>query len=137
MSLLCAALCLTLGSPQSDVVMRVDWSTAMGAGSQVAAARRAFVAAVNAGDPSADAFYAPDVVAMTLDRAHRTFTLVPRRFDVGKDTASETGTYVETRSEGMQSATVEGLYVTIYTRGRDERWRVAMEVWTTGLLPRR
>ena len=32
--------------------------------------------------------------------------------------------------------TVEGLYVTIYTRGRDDRWRVAMEVWTTGLLRR-
>jgi ketosteroid isomerase-like protein len=136
MSVLCAALCLALGSAQSEGVMRVDWSSAMGADSEVAAARRDFVAAVNAGDPAAESFYAPDAVAMTLDRAHRTFTLVPRRFDVGKDIGSETGTYVETRSEGAEHTTVEGLYVTIYTRGRDDRWRVAMEVWTTGLLRR-
>lgn len=136
MSLLCAALCLVLNPAQSEGPIRVDWSAATGVESEVAAARREFVRAVNAGDPAAESFYMADAVGVTPDRAHATLTLVPRKFDVGKDTASETGTYVETRPEGA-AATVEGLYVTIYSRGADNRWRVAMEVWTTGSLRRR
>jgi hypothetical protein len=76
-----------------------------------------------------------DAVGITPDRA-RTLTLVPRRFDVGKDTAAETGTYTEGRADAG-TTTVEGLYVTVYRRGADNRWRVAMEVWTTGSLRRR
>jgi ketosteroid isomerase-like protein len=115
--------------------MRVDWSAATGADSDVAAARRDFVRAVNTGDPGAESFYTPDALGISPDRAHVTLTLVPRHFDVGKDTASETGTYTEVRSGG--SAVTEGLYVAVYTRGADKRWRVAMEVWTTGSLRRR
>ena len=137
MSVLCAALCLVLNTAQNDgTPLRVDWSAATGLESEVAAARREFVRAVNAGDPSADSFYMADAVGVTPDRAHATLTLVPRKFDVGKDTASETGTYVETRAGGGPTP-VEGLYVTIYSRGADNRWRVAMEVWTTGSLRRR
>ena len=136
MSLLCAALCLVLDTAQSDGQIRVDWSAARGVESEVAAARREFVRAVNAGDPAAASFYMADAVGVTPDRAHAALTLMPRKFDIGKDTASETGTYVEVRSEGAPGA-VEGLYVTIYSRGADNRWRVAMEVWTTGSLRRR
>ncbi len=135
MSVLCAALCLALNTAQSDPAIRVDWSAAVGADSDVAAARRDFVRAVNAGDPAGDSFYMADAVGITPDRAH-TLTLVPRRFDVDKDTAAETGTYTEAPANGG-AAIVEGLYVTVYRRGADNRWRVAMEVWTTGSLRRR
>ncbi len=136
MSLLCAALCLVLNPAQSEDVIRVDWSAATGVESEVAAARRELVRAVNAGDPAPESFYTADALGMTPDRTHATLTLLPRKFDVGKDTASETGTYIETRSDGARK-TVEGLYVTIYSRGGDNRWRVAMEVWTTGSLRHR
>jgi ketosteroid isomerase-like protein len=135
MSVLCAALWLALNTAQSEPTIRVDWSAAAGADSDVAAARRDFVRAVNAGDPAAESFYMTDAVGITPDRARATLTLVPRRFDVGKDTAAETGTYTEARADGAK--TVEGLYVTVYTRGADNRWRVAMEVWSTGSLRRR
>jgi len=135
MSVLCAALCLALNTAQSEPAIRVDWSAAVGADSDVAAARRDFVRAVNAGDPAGDSFYMADAVGITPDRAH-TLTLVPRRFDVDKDTAAETGTYTEAPAGGG-AAIVEGLYVTVYRRGADNRWRVAMEVWTTGSLRRR
>ena len=136
MSLLSAALCLVLNQAQSESPVRVDWSAAKGVDTEVAAARRELVRALNAGDPGSDSFYTADALGMTPDRTHAALTLVPRTFDVGKDTASETGTYVETRSDGAKE-TVEGLYVTIYSRGSDQRWRVAMEVWTTGSLRHR
>jgi ketosteroid isomerase-like protein len=135
MSVLCAALWLALNTAQSEAAIRVDWSAAAGADSDVAAARRDFVRAVNAGDPAAESFYMIDAVGITPNRAH-TLTLVPRRFDVGKDTAAETGTYTEGLADGGTTI-VEGLYVAVYKRGADNRWRVAMEVWTTGSLRRR
>jgi hypothetical protein len=128
------ALCLTLHLAQSEPALRVDWSSASGADSDVAAVRRDLVRAVNAGDPAAKAFYRVDAVGITPDRSHATITLVPRRFEVGDRIASETGIYTETRDD---KRTVEGLYVAVYTRGADNRWRVAMEVWSTGSLRRR
>jgi hypothetical protein len=135
MSLLCAALCFVLNPAQSEGAIRVDWSAASGVETEVAAARRELVRAVNAGG-AAESFYTADALGMTPDPMHATLTLVPRRFDVGKDTASETGTYTETQVDGAKK-TVEGLYVTIYSRGGDNRWRVAMEVWSTGSLRHR
>jgi ketosteroid isomerase-like protein len=156
MSMLCAALFLVLGPPPSDNVMHVDWSTAAGVESAIADVRRNYVTAINARDVKAEAFYAPDAVAalssgsivngapalaerlrtaLDADRPGVTITLTPRRFVIDGATGSETGTFIETISDAAQSRTVEGVYVTIYSRGADGQWRIAMEVRTTGSRP--
>ncbi len=129
-----AALCLVLQAQEQSAIS-VDWSAAAGAHTEVAAARRDFVRAVNAGDPAARAFYMPDAMGIAPDPGRVTLTLVPRRFDVDRNTASEIGTYTEVRAGS--AAPVEGLYVTVYARDVNNRWRVAMEVWTTGSLRHR
>jgi uncharacterized protein (TIGR02246 family) len=154
MSMLCAALLFVLGPSPSDNVMQVDWSGAAGVDSAIADVRRNYVTAINARDAKAEAFYAPDAVAAlssgsivngapalaqrvrtALDGEAQgvTIMLMPRRFVIDGATGSETGTFVETDS--IQSRTVEGVYVTIYSRGADGQWRIAMEVRTTGSRP--
>jgi ketosteroid isomerase-like protein len=154
MSMLCAALFLVLGPVPSDNVIHVDWSAAVGADSAIAGVRRDYVTAVNARDTKAEAFYAADAVAAlssgsivngapalaervrtALDGTPQgvTITLMPRRFVIDGVTGSETGTFLETDS--IQNRTVEGVYVTIYSRGPDGQWRIAMEVRTTGSRP--
>jgi uncharacterized protein (TIGR02246 family) len=154
MSMLCAALFLVLGPAPSDNVMNVDWSAAAGVDSAIADVRRNYVTAINARDAKAEAFYAADAVAAlssgpivsgapalaervrtALDREPQgvTITLMPRRFIIDGATGSETGTFVETDS--VQNRTVEGVYVTIYSRSTDGQWRIAMEVRTTGSRP--
>ena len=156
MPILCAALFLILGPPPSENVMHVDWSTAAGVDSPIADVRRAYVTAINARDARADAFYAPDAVAalssgsivngapalaerlrtaLDADQHGVMITLTPRRFVIDGATGSETGTFVETISDTSQSRTVEGVYVTIYSRAADGQWRIAMEVRTTGSKP--
>lgn len=156
MSMLCAALCLMLGPAPSDNVMHVDWSTAKGGDSAIADVRRDYVTAINARDARAEAFYAPDAVAalssgsivngapalaerlrtaLGSDQRGVTITLTPQRFVIDGATGSETGTFVEMASDPAQSRTVEGVYVTIYSRGADGQWRIAMEVRTTGSRP--
>jgi hypothetical protein len=137
MSVFCAALWLALNSVQrAPAAIQVDWSTAVGADSDVAATRRELVRALNEGDPSADSFYLADAIGITPDRTGASVTLFPRKFEGGSQLASETGTYIETHGE-KEGAAVEGLYVTVYARGVDNRWRIALEVWTTGSLRRR
>ena len=154
MSMLCAALLLVLGPAPSENVIHVDWSAAAGADSAIAGVRRDYVTAINARDAKAEAFYAADAVAVlssgsivngapalaervrtALDGQPQgvTITLMPRRFVIDGATGSETGTYLETDS--IQNRTVEGVYVTIYARGADGQWRIAMEVRTTGSRP--
>jgi uncharacterized protein (TIGR02246 family) len=154
MSMLCAALLLVLGPAPSDNVIHVDWSAAAGAESAIAGVRRDYVTAFNARDARAEAFYATDAVAAlssgsivngapalaqhvrtALDGEPQavTITLTPRRFVIDGDTGSETGTFVET--DNVAARSVEGVYVTIYSRGADGQWRIAMEVRTTGSRP--
>jgi ketosteroid isomerase-like protein len=154
MPMICAALLLVLGPGPSDGLMHVDWSSAAGADTPIADVRRAYVTAINARDKKAEAFYAADAVAAltsgsiengapalaerlrtALDAEQNgvTITLRPRRFVMDGTTGSETGTFLETRA--AENRTVEGVYVTIYSRGADGQWRIAMEVRTTGSRP--
>jgi len=114
------------------------------------------VTAINARDARADVFYAPDAVAAlssgsivngapalaerlrsALDTEQHgvTITLTPQRFVMVGATGSETGTFVETISDATATRKVEGVYVTIYARGSDGQWRIAMEVRSTGSRP--
>ena len=137
MSVFSAALWLALNAVQgTPAAIQVDWSAAVGADSDVAATRRELVRALNERDPSAESFYLADAIGITPDRTSGSLRLFPRKFETSSELASETGTYIETRGEGT-SASVEGLYVTVYARGADNRWRIALEVWTTGSLRRR
>ena len=153
---ICAALLLVLGPPPSDGLMQVDWSAAAGADTAIADVRRDYVTAINARDKKAEVFYASDAVAaltsgsivngapavaerlrtaLDAEQSGVSITLTPRRFVIDGATGSETGTFVETRSGDGQGSTVEGVYVTIYSRGADGQWRIAMEVRTTGSKP--
>jgi ketosteroid isomerase-like protein len=156
MSMLCAALFLVLGPPTGDHIVHVDWSSAAGGGSAIADVRRNYVTAINARDARADVFYAPDAVAAlssgsivngapalakrlrsALDTEQHgvTITLTPQRFVMVGATGSETGTFVETLADATTTRKVEGVYVTIYARGSDGQWRIAMEVRSTGSRP--
>jgi ketosteroid isomerase-like protein len=152
-AMLYAALCLALGQAPDETAMRVDWSVAVGAHGAIADARRDYVRAVNAGQATAESLYTRDALgndggsgpmaaraaafvarlhALAADRPAATITLVPHRFAHAENMGSETGTFVETRSRAGRSEIVEGLYVAVYSRGPDGRWRIAMEVRTTG-----
>ena len=155
MSLLYAAFCLTLwNAPASTSTIRVDWSAASGVDAPIANVRRDYVTAFNARREAMEAMYTADALAILADGAHVdaagaaarqtntaaavpsvTVTLVPRKFVVSGETGSEEGTFVETSDMPDRPATVEGLYVTIYARGADGRWRIAMEVRTRGGRP--
>jgi len=154
MSMLYLALCLALGPRSTDATIRVDWSAAAGTDSPIAAVRRDYITAINARDQRADAFYAPDAMAALTSgsivsgapevaghlrtaleqeaTSAVTITLTPTRFVIDGGTGSEVGTFTETRTEPAGTHTVEGVYVTIYSRGGDGQWRIAMEVRTTG-----
>jgi ketosteroid isomerase-like protein len=151
MNLACAAFCLASWmAPASTDLIRVDWSVASNADTPIAAVRREYVTAVNARAASVGALYTTDALGIFTDgeRAEAvagrqpstndpgegaaTVTLVPRRFVISGDTGSETGTFVETLRAPERSMTVEGMYVTIYARDADGRWRIAMEVRTRG-----
>ncbi|NUR56754.1 MAG: nuclear transport factor 2 family protein [Acidobacteria bacterium] len=157
MSMLCLALCLVLGPRSTDATIRVDWSAAAGTDSPIADVRRDYITAINARDRRADAFYASDAVAaltsgsivtgapalagrlrtaLEQDTAGGvTITLTPTRFMIDGATGSEIGTFTETRPDLTGSHSVEGVYVTIYSRGADGQWRIAMEARTTGSRP--
>jgi len=70
--------------------------------------------------------------AVPADGNRITLTLVPRHYAISGDKGAETGTFVETVSDGRRVDSVEGLYVTIYSRTPDGRWQIAMEVRATG-----
>jgi uncharacterized protein (TIGR02246 family) len=117
---------------------------------EIADVRAAYIAAVNEHDATRLArLYAPDAIAILADgvvrrgRADVTeyfrnalstddgdVIVSPSRFVAGVNVASETGSFVEVAGSGGRRAT--GAYVTIYTRGADGRWRIAMDVRTRG-----
>lgn len=152
--LLAVLLLVMPAAAPTPVVVRVDLSGALGADSELAAVRQQYVAAMNAGDASrVAALYLPDVLAIYTDgillrgqaELERRFaralsaptpsgsvTLLPRQFAIADEIGSESGTFLES-IDGK--AGVEGVYVTIYSRDGDGRWRIAMEVRTTGPYP--
>lgn len=150
-----AALLLTLlPSEPNAPMLRVDWTHAAPVNSEIAALRGQYVEAVNLGDiDRATDLYTPDALTVLCDgtvargatavgarineRAHKhaAVTLMPRRFSHADAVASETGSFVETLESPTGNTTVEGVYVTIYSRARDGRWRIALEVRTTGRAP--
>jgi uncharacterized protein (TIGR02246 family) len=149
-----AALFLALlpATAAQDVV-RIDPSTAASSEPDLEALRQQYAAAVNARDVQQTAsLYAADALATfdgTVVRgsdaiAHRlgqpstpgaVITLLPRHFSSSSAVASETGTFVETRPGPDRTVSVEGVYVTVYARGADGLWRIAMEVRATGSTP--
>jgi ketosteroid isomerase-like protein len=157
MVMLGTALCLVLVQGPGPDIVRIDWSAAAGADTAIAGVRRDYVTAINARDRMADAFYTRDAVAslasgaivsgapavtaqlrtaLEADGRAVTITLTPMRFVVEGATGSETGTFVETVTGPAGAATtVEGIYVTVYSRAADGQWRIAMEARTTGSSP--
>jgi ketosteroid isomerase-like protein len=151
MNLLIASLCLAVWNPAASAsTINVDWSAATGTDAPIAAIRREYVSRFNAQIGALQTMYTADALAILADGAPAdslgeaarqtssadsptrvTVTLVPRRFVVSGDTGSEAGTFVE-QSSASEGSTVEGMYVTIYARGADGRWRIAMEVRTRG-----
>ena len=150
-----AALLLTLlpAQPPQQLV-HVDWSQVAPADPQIAALRGEYAAAVNAGDAlRMAALYAPDALTVLCDGtlargaaavsgritertlAHAAVTLIPRRFSSGAIVASETGTFTERMTGPAGDTSVEGVYVTIYSRLPGGQWRIALEVRTTGHAP--
>lgn len=157
MQAVCAALFLTTLLPAPPVkdadaeVMRVDWSRVLPVDPDLAALRREYASAVNARDVRrASDLYTADALAILADgRVVRgaeaigmrlstanapgaVVTLLPNRFSAAASLASETGTFTEVMGSGEVPTTVEGLYVTVYSRHADGRWRIALEVRTTG-----
>jgi uncharacterized protein (TIGR02246 family) len=136
-------------------VMRADTAAAPEPAREIAAIRAEYVAAVNGRQADAlSALYAPDAVVVLADGARlngsaavkqhiarslagaraATVTLVPQRFEIAGsgELGAESGTFLEAAADGPA---VTGAYVTIYTRAQDGRWRIAMEVRTTGAQP--
>jgi ketosteroid isomerase-like protein len=138
------------GAPSSAGVINVDWSNAIGADAPIAAVRREYATAFNAHSTGLRQLYTADAVGIFADGtavsralnrpvdeafAPVTVTLVPGRFVVQGDTGSEAGIFTETGGGDDPSARVEGMYVTIYSRGADGHWRIAMELRTRGGRP--
>jgi uncharacterized protein (TIGR02246 family) len=149
-----AALLLTLTLPVQDAneAVQVDWSRSAFTDPAITALRSEYIAAVNSSDERrVSALYTPDALARLSDgsllrgadtiasrlrnRPPAVVTVIPRRIVAETTVASETGTFTETLQEPHGTRTVEGIYVTIYSRGADGLWRIAMEVRTTGSTP--
>lgn len=155
-SLLLALMAIVPAAADAPMVMRVDTSIAQTADDELAAVRADYVEAANARDAARlTALYAPDALVSLPDgmsltgsgeiSSHfkaafaspardATVTLTPHRFEMRGDVGAESGTFVESAS-GASGAIATGAYVTIYTRGADGRWRIAIDVRTTGAHP--
>ena len=137
----------------AQTTFQVDAVRLATADSELAALRVEYAAAASAGDARRlSALYADDAIAVPRDGVMlrgaaeiqryslealslvpegATVILTPRHFEARAGMASETGTFSETRpGEGEPGAT--GVYVTIYTRGADGTWRIAMDLRTRG-----
>jgi ketosteroid isomerase-like protein len=150
-----AALLLALLPAQLPrELVRVDWSHVVPADAEISALRTEYAAAVNASDARrAMALYTPDALTIHCDgslvrgavavgariedrtQEHAAVTLMPRRFSSAGMVASETGTFTESVAGASGPTSVEGVYVTIYSRLPGGPWRIALEVRTTGHTP--
>jgi ketosteroid isomerase-like protein len=141
-----------LPAPSDTELVRVDWSRAVAGETDITALRGEYVSAVNARDiDRASDLYTSDALAMLDDGMVRgaqaigrrltgltsgaSVTLVPQRISSAGNVASETGTFTETLSGPNGVSSVEGVYVTIYSRIPNGGWRIALEVRTTGRWP--
>ena len=150
MQMLAAALFFVVSAAQSQDAVRIDWSRVTDRDADLAAVRGEYVAAVNARDASgASAMYTTDALALfgdgdlvrgrsaVLQRLQTglagsaaAITLTPTRFSAAQDVGWETGTF--TIRPAASGAAIERVYIAIYSRGADQRWRIAMEVRATG-----
>jgi uncharacterized protein (TIGR02246 family) len=136
----------------AQIVMRVDASVAGESASELTAVRADYVALVNSGDAARlTSLYTADALITLGDGSRlsgtaeiaqhfaRTFepaarramvTLVPQRIEIGGagELGAESGTFLEAADGSL----VSGAYVTIYSRGGDGRWRIVIDVRTTG-----
>ena len=154
LALYAAVLITLLPAPPTPAVVRIDWSHVASAEPGIAALRAEYVTAVNAGDAErVTRLHMPNALTALCDgrfvrgaaaigrrltegtHPSAAVTLRPRRFSSSGTVASETGTFTETLSESEGAASVEGVYVTVYSRQPDGQWRIAMEVRTTGHAP--
>jgi uncharacterized protein (TIGR02246 family) len=151
MQMLATALFLAVSASQSQDVLRIDWSrVAADRDADLAAVRGEYVAAVNAHDASGvSSMYTTDALASFGDgdlvrgrtaviqrlqaglaESSASITLTPTRFAASQEVGWETGTFTIRPADG--GAAREGVYVAIYSRGADRRWRIAMEVRAAG-----
>ena len=139
----------------AQVVTRIVRAPDRPTASEITQARDEYVAAVNAGEPNKiaplyteDALLIPgkgvflrgkaEVARYFADALHQSpagglVTITPLAVTTTGNLGSETGSFEES---GMTptgaSFQVTGVYVIIYSRGDDGRWRIAMEVRTSG-----
>ena len=143
---LLAAVALGPGAVHAQSRVHVDTSALSHADAELGAVRTAYAAAASTGDATGlSNLYAPDAIALLdggallrgageIVKRHEaaggaTLTFAPRELRRAGTIASEVGTF----SEAADGATpVSGVYVTIYTRGTDGVWRIAMEVRARG-----
>jgi ketosteroid isomerase-like protein len=136
-----------------QVVMRVEARTADGADRELTITRSEYAALLNGRDVAGvSSLYTPDALVVLSDgerlsgagEIERHFSrllqsgvrpasvrLTPQRFETGAsgELGAESGTFEEAADGGP---VVTGAYVTIYTRGADGQWRIAIDVRTTG-----
>ena len=127
--------------------VQVDTSAVSHADVELGALREAYASAASAGDASRlSALYAADAIALLDDGAllrgadeilkrHEApggarLTFLPRELRRQGTIASEVGTFSE--AANAAAAPTSGVYVTIYSRGADGAWRIAMEVRARG-----
>ena len=151
------AMCTVLLGPAADaqVVTRIVRAADRPPPTEIAQARDEYVAAVNAGEPdkiiplyTEDALVIPsegvllrgktEVARYFTEALHQSdaggaVTITPLAVTTAGNLGSETGSFEESKmtSEGSR-VFVTGVYVIVYSRGADGRWRIAMEVRTSG-----
>ena len=150
-------MCAVLLGPAADaqVVTRIVRAADRPPPTEIAQARDEYVAAVNAGEPDKIApLYADDALvipsegvvlrgktevsryfadALRQSTAGGAVTITPLAVTTAGNLGSETGSFEESSTTSTGSRVqVTGVYVIIYTRGADGRWRIAMEVRTSG-----
>lgn len=140
----------------AQVVMRVEVRSVDGAERELTITRGEYAALLNGRDVAGvSSLYTADALLVLSDgerlsgatEIERHFTkvlqsgvrsatvkLTPQRFEVVTSGAlgAESGTFEEAADGGP---VVTGAYVTIYSRGADGQWRIAIDVRTTGGQP--
>jgi uncharacterized protein (TIGR02246 family) len=152
-----AALMVTFPATlYAQVVMRVEARAAEGVEVELTAARTEYADRLNGRDAARlSALYTPDALVVLADgeqlsgageverhfakllqsaAGRTTVRLEPLRFEVAQsgELGAESGTFVEAAENGTAAT---GAYVTIYSRGPDGRWRISIDVRTTGAQP--
>jgi len=151
------AMCAILMTPAADaqVVARIVRASDEPTPSKIGEARDEYVAAVNTREADKiAALYTDDALVIPSEgvflrgkteitgyfgdalreaRAAGLVTITPFAVTTAGNLRSETGSFEESRTTSAGTrAHVTGVYVIIYSREADGRWRIAMEVRTSG-----